>query len=273
MKSYWEWLESSAMLDQERETGIGNGGDDFVNNDDGGDDDDYEDGPWGWKKMTCLNPKLHEWAKSSKYTQQIGQIFTQYLFEQPPTKEFCRVFPAHVQVEIEWIFNMEEWSEFDNQIETVLKKSDLYKPLRIRQEDLWNVVDKGAVYDYMLYVLIMALTGRQTTMRSYLDNQAAFYTWQYIRENWAEKQKAILQHIRDFHDENRMGHGLQIELLQPSKKPVGVSQSYRGHELWGKGIVIIPYKILNPRPENPEVWDSWGEERPMNYRLGQQRAM
>jgi hypothetical protein len=276
MQTFIEWLEAVAVQNQQR-LSTGNGGGDAYNNDndDGGDDDDdFESGPWGWKKMESLNLALHDWAKKSPAIQQIGQIVSKMLFEQPPFKEYVRVFPNHVQLEVEWELKMDEWSEFDNQIEAVLKRSDLYEPLGITQDKLWDTVDRGAVYDYMLYVIIMALTGRQNSRLSYLDNQASYYTWQYLKKNWTEKEQKIKKHIQEFHDENNLG---QIEIqLQPGgrafDKPMGISQS-RNNTLWGKGVVSIAYTTVSQRPENPDVWDSWGEERPMNYRLGQQRNL
>ena len=281
--NFKNWLESVAVQNHQR-LSTGNGGDDIYNNndeDDDGDDDDYEHGPWGWNKMQGLNMKLFEWAKKSPALKQIQQIFCQYLFGDHPKTENIRVFPGHVQVEVEWEFDTENWSEFDNQIEGVLKRSDIYQPLGITQDKVWDVVDRGAVYDYTLYVIIMTLTSRMNGgygvgKTSYLDNQAGFYAWEYIRKDWPNTQKEIMDHIQDFFQENGLGQA-NVELVpgRGMDKPTGLAQSMGGTKMWAKGIVQIPYKTLSQHnhEENPDVWDNWGNERPMGRYASQQNQM
>lgn len=264
MKNFQEWLEAVALQNQ-RQLSTGNGG--WDNNDhdddDGGDDDDFENGPWGWKKMEGLNLKLFDWAKTSPAMREIGQAISNHLFEQPPFNEQVRVFPQMAQIEIEWELNIDKWSDMDNQIEAILKKSDLYKPLGVDARELWNVVDKGAVYDYMMYVIILTLTGRGSG-RSFLDNQASYYTWQYLQKNWTQQQEVIKAHILDFYHEN--GMNVQIQLMEPGrsfKKPTGVSQATNhASVLWAKGIAQIQYQINSQVPEDhPDVWNAFGNER------------
>lgn len=272
--NFKKWLESVAVQnDKQLSPSTGNGGDDIYNNnddDDGNNDDDYENGPWGWNKMQGFNLKLFEWAKTSPAMKQIQQIFCQYLFGEHPKTENVRVFPSHVQVEVEWEFDTENWSEFDNQIEAVLKRSDIYRPLGITQDKVWDVVDRGAVYDYTLYVIIMTLTSRMNGgygvgKTSYMDNQAGFYTWEYIRKDWDNTQKEIMAHIQEFFQENGLGQA-NVELTpgRGMNKPTGLAQSMGGTKMWAKGIVHIPYKTLSQHnQENPDVWDNWGNERPI----------
>jgi hypothetical protein len=262
MKDFLGWLENVAVANQQRtSTGNGNWGNNNNDDGDGGDDDDFENGPWGWNKMKSLNLKLHEWAKTSPVMNQIKQLYVRSLFSTQP-QENVRVFPQHVQLEVEWNFNIHEWSTVDEQVESMLKRSDLWKPLGITQAELWNVMDKGAVYDYTSYVILIALTGRglNTGERSYLDNQAGFHAYEYMQQNWNEKESLIKSHIEAFHQENQLNPG-QITLSAPKQRPTGISQVY-GENLWAKGIVMIPYTISGSY-DNPEVWDSWGNDRPL----------
>jgi hypothetical protein len=271
MKSFLEWLESVGLEEPRTDIGSGGGLDD-IDDDDGGDDDDYENGPWGWKKMQSLNLALHKWAKTSPDMAKIAEIVSTALFKGVPDKEEIRVFPGHVQVEVEWFLDISKWGNLDDQIEGVLKRSDLYSPLGIRQDELWNVVDRGAVYDYMMYVIILNLTGRADRERSPLDNQAAFNAYQYVREDWPTLEKTIKWEIEAEWEQNypqlRGRHNLNIRLDTSGRsfnKPMGISQAMNNaDQIWAKGIAQVNYQVDQPNWEEEEdtAW-RWGEERPI----------
>lgn len=264
MKSFNKWLEEVATARRGLSLDVGNGGfDDVDDDDDGNNDDDYEDGPWGWKKMKSLNLALHQWAKTSPSMQQISKVITSALF-QVPDKEEIRVFPNHVQVEIDYFLDISTWGDLDDKIENILKRSDLYKPLGIQQAQLWDVVDKGAVYDYMMYVIIINLTGRGIDRgRSPLDNQAAFAAWNYVREDWATLEKTIKWFIEAEWESNYphlQGQNLNIRLKKGRAfdKPMGVSQAENHAErLWAKGIVQVSYELDVPDMSDEEEETAW----------------
>ena len=239
------WLE--AVMQAPR-LGIGGGDIDVPNDDDGDDDDDFDNGPWGWNVLQKqYNLALHEWAKTSKYVVQIKNILGRKLFEKP-YKEENRVFWHCVQVEVEWLIEIDTWNELDDQIEAILKRSDLYKPLNIKQEELWSVVDKGAVYDFVYSVILLYLTGRNLSGgRSPMDDMASFAMYNWLREDWSTLEKSLKWDIAARywpHEKN-----LDIELRTDTRsfsKPVGVSQATNyAQRLWAKGITQVPYQIKN----------------------------
>lgn len=269
MKSFLEWLESVGL--EEPRTDIGSGGGWDRIDDDGDGDDDFEDGPWGWKKMQSLNLALHKWAKTSPDMAKIAEIISTALFSKPE-KEKIRVFPGHIQVEVEWFLDISKWGNLDDQIEGVLKRSDLYSPLGIRQNELWHVMDRGAVYDYMMYVIILNLTGRVDQTRSPLDNQAAFHAYQYVREDWPALEKTIKWEIEAAWEQNypqlknwiRNNLNIRVDTSGRSfNKPMGVSQAMNNADnIWAKGIAQVNYRVDQPNWEEEEdtAW-RWGEER------------
>lgn len=273
MKSFLEWLESVGLEEPRTYIDSGGGWDD-INDDDGGDgdDDDFENGPWGWKKMESLNLALHQWAKTSPDMAKIAEIVTSALFSKGPEKEEIRVFPRHVQVEVEWFLDISKWGNLDDQIEAVLKRSDLYSVLGIRQNELWNVMDQGAVYDYMMYVIILNLTGRADKERSPIDNQAAFHAYQYVREDWQTLEKTIKWEIEAVWDQDYpqlRNHHLNIRLNASGRsfgKPMGISQAMNNaNEIWAKGVTQVSYEVDQPNwndEEEDTTW-RWGEERPI----------
>ncbi len=254
--TFMEWLSenvATATLDAPQ-LSHGDGDDWYTDDDDDdGDDDDFEDGPWGWKKMQSLNLALHDWAKKTQYMTPIKNLITQALFSQDPFQEDIEVFPQHVQVSAEWLINIGKWSELDNQIEAILKKSDLWQPLQITQAELWDAVDRGAVYDYMMYVIILRLTGRGLERgASLLDKEAGFKMFEWVREDWQTLEKSIKWDIEakwEEHNPNLRGQNLNIR-LNPGRsfgRPMGLSQATNhAEEIWAKGTVSIPYAIDIP---------------------------
>lgn len=277
MKNFLEWLESVGLEEPRTHIDSGGGWDDIDDGDDGDDDEDFDNGPWGWKKMESLNLALHQWAKTSPDMAKIAEIVTSALFSKGPEKEEIRVFPGHVQVEMEWFLDISKWGNLDDQIESALKRSDLYSVLGIRQNELWNVMDQGAVYDYMMYVIIMNLTGRADRERSPIDNQAAFHAYQYIREDWPTLEKTIKWEIESAWEQNYpqmtnwIRNNLNIRLDTSGRsfnQPMGVSQAINNADtIWAKGVVQVNYQTAQPNWEEEEdtAW-RWGEERPIGQR-------
>ena len=105
----------------------------------------------------------------------------------------------------------------------------------------------------MLYVLIITLTGRSAG-RSYMDNQASFQTWDYIKKNQPQLEQIIKQYIQEFYYENNLGKADVILNFNSrgTEKPTGVSQSIKGQELWAKGIASVPYTNKTPANHNPD---------------------
>ncbi len=122
-------------------------------------------------------------------------------------------------------------------------------------------MDRGAVYDYMMYVIILNLTGRADRQRSPLDNQAAFHAYQYVREDWPTLEKTIKWDIEAEWEQNYpqlKGHNLNIRLDMSGRsfsKPTGVSQAMNNaSEIWAKGIAQVNYEVDQPNWDEEELF-------------------
>ena len=269
MLSFFNYLEAAAI--KEPDIGIGGGGIDIPDDDDDGDDDDFENGPWGWNTLQKkFGLALHHWARLSPDCLKIKNLYIERLFLKPYKEEMI-VFPRFVQVMTEWLLEITTWNDLDDQIEAILKRSDLYKPLQIKQEELWNVVDKGAVFDFVTHILLITFTGHlplinnslHTETNSQLDKAASFAMWSYIRKDWQKMEEEIKWAIIRQH--SPYSSRLQIELHTDGRsfrKPTGVSriEADEGHQrLWAKGICQCPYTI-NDGPNDIRYIDPNEEE-------------
>lgn len=137
--------------------------------DDGGNNDDDEF--WEWDKLKRFDQGLMTWTNTSDFARKIKTSIINLVFKQQPEIDFKEYIPYDEENEFEFSPSGEitmsvEWKYPEDNLEERLyntlrsSQSDLWKPLGIRPNEVWNTLDKGDLFEYVWYHLKSSILGQ-----------------------------------------------------------------------------------------------------------------
>jgi len=156
-----KWFEAVA-------TQIRTGGIDISPPDDEDDEGD-DDEEWNWNNVEQkFGAAIQSWVDVSPCSQKVKSAILKRIFSTKPklgdpdvwSEQENEIPPkGYVQMQIEWQYPVEK---IESPLFNTLRNAstcDLWKAFKIEPKELWSLLDKGQVFDYVFYVLKLSLSG------------------------------------------------------------------------------------------------------------------
>lgn len=214
--NFKEWLESMALMTPS--TDKGGFDDDPPEEDDGGDDGDG----WNWERMDRYRWQLLSWCRDSDAVKKITALVGDMASRQKPTKVEYMVNrsqypPPRYFIQLRYLFDIPlEDHPLEAMIKKILERSDVYRPLKIDQDQLYRLLENDEVVGYIIYIILHYLANQDSEKaspftvahfgwkkESILSNHFSFNVWNRLKKNWTT---GVLPKISDIaiHSRNRV---------------------------------------------------------------------
>lgn len=195
--NFKKWLESMALMTPS--TDKGGFDNDPPDNDDGGDDGDG----WNWERMDRYRWQLLSWCANSEAVKKIAALVGDVASKQKPTKVEYMVNRSRnssktyfLQLRYEFDIPL-EGHPLEAQIRKILERSDVYKPLKVDQGQLYRLLENDDVTGYITYIIFHYLANQDSQKanpfaaahfgwkkESILSNHFSFNVWNRLKNNW-----------------------------------------------------------------------------------------
>lgn len=213
--NFKKWLESMALMTPSTDKGG------FDNNppeeDDGGDDGDG----WDWDRMELYRWHLLKWCKESDAVKKITTIVGNITSRQKPFKVEYMINrsqypPPRYFIQIRYLFEMSAEELPDADIRRILEQSDVHRPLKIDQSQLYRLLENDEVLGYITHIILHYLANQDSSKsspftaahfgwkkESILSNYFSFNVWNRLKKNW---ESSILPKISEIatHSRNKV---------------------------------------------------------------------
>lgn len=194
-KEFLENIQEQVVTKSTSDIGITN------NNDgDGGDDGDDDEEGWDWDNLKKYDSALIQWASNDPFAKRIKNAILERIFNEEPELDVAEYFgdddnehdfspSGEITLKIEWKMPVDS---IEDALLVTLRKSTVWKPLGIQPNQLWNVLDKGDVFEYVYYHIRSSIVGHNPEIYE-KHHRPEKPEWQRLDPIYFTKQKDWLK--------------------------------------------------------------------------------
>lgn len=267
--NFREWFEATTL-----QTNVGGVGTlpPQEDDDDGNDDDDKE---WSWENVqTKYGQAIQQWVDTSPCAKKIKGAIIRRLFSQEPHMGDIDIFSekeedtspqSDVEMSVEWSYPEED---IESRLFNTLRNAstcDLWKAFKIQPKDMWSLLDKGHIFNYIHYVFNLALSGLTTQIQKLPDKVMPAGQWLDKQSQWAKDkltigkyaifqtkemmekfEKHVEEYVLDmynFHARERKRPEAKGVNLSLSRPPQSNGQTYN-HHYWARVRLQWDYSVI-----------------------------
>jgi hypothetical protein len=188
-----------AVMTLERpRTDVGGPGLPPIDEDDEWDDDDSEWSDWDWLNKT-FGTKLFQWVESSSVVRKIAEILYEPTFSGEPeisiynhyNKTNQPPWSGDFKASFSWKYTGSHDVVYDEAL-ALLRRSDLYKVFDKQPNELWDVLDKGTVSEWVFHQVMFGISGMRPYYHPVTRKQLLFHAY-YALKQYSDKYEEMLE--------------------------------------------------------------------------------
>jgi len=259
MQDFLDWLKKEAVATTTG-SGIGNN---IGNDDDDGDDDD--DAEWSFDECDRRFGKdIQIWIDESPTGKKIKGSILNIIFSSKYELLDPQIYEMDdreripdegtVEIRVSWKHPKDDISP---KLLNTLRRSDIWKVFKIQPNQLWNVLDKGQLFQYINFIFDLSLSGMNRTIAGqfHTPNQSRAKQYLAATSNWIKDKltigkyagfkahelvnsKELEPHIKDYMS-MFTNKAIELDLMQ---EPRTRGQVY-GSDYVGEATIIYRYLL------------------------------
>lgn len=196
--TYKQWLEAVAVGNSVANATM------FPPNDNDNNDDDDDEG-WDWDNVDkTFGMSIQKWLDTSPDAQKMKGAVLGKVFSRQPEFSDVEIYgdddsehelspQGMAEVRVSWRLPVDD---LEQPIINTMRKSDLWRALRVQPNQLWQTLDKGDLANYVLYLFNMSLSGMN---HGIVQQYQGTFDQKYFTDKSAwEKDKLTLQKYAAF---------------------------------------------------------------------------
>lgn len=141
------------------------------NNEDGGDDDE-NDKSWEWDQLKRFDNDLINWTANDPFAKRIKNAIIELVFKNEPEIDVKEYFgddenefdfspTGTIVLGVEWKMPVDS---IEDSLLATLRKSTIWRALKIQPNELWGTLDKGDLFEYIYYHIRMSVIGHNPSL-------------------------------------------------------------------------------------------------------------